>query len=104
MTMIPFPGQTCPIAYASREVIEWRGRDSERWVVMIRQPDGSETWLGPMKTKADAVGIAALMADGWRKDRERASANPLADALAKLSEGDRRMMTKALRQQFGDAP
>jgi len=82
--IIPFTGQVFPIYKPSRELIAWRGREVEKWVVLVRDPDGSENWHGPLKTKSDAVWLAGELAEGDRKKRAR-EASELEDVRAFLS-------------------
>jgi hypothetical protein len=102
--VLKFTGQICPIFYASRETVEWNGRTCERWVTMIRKPDGSEEWQGPYKAKSDAIAITGYIAKAEEKRRiERATYadDPLFRLVDSLSPDERRALSILLARDKG---
>ena len=57
---IPFTGQRGKLYYTGREEIEVRGKPRERWVVVVREPDGEESYY-PVKTKHDAEWMTGIL-------------------------------------------
>jgi hypothetical protein len=102
--VLPFTGQRCPIIYASREEVEWRGKVRERWVVVTLEPTGESSWQGPVPNRKEAEWLASILAKAATKDRMDRAENPLLDAIYRLPTEYRVMMTEALRRQFGGPP
>jgi hypothetical protein len=103
-TILPFSGKHCPIYYASREEIEWRGRVREKWIVIKLQPDGECSWHGPLPNRKEAEWLASILAKAATKDRVDRAENPQLDAIIRLPTEYQGMMTEALRRQFGGSP
>jgi hypothetical protein len=99
--VIPFPRQPCPIFYPSREEVEIRGKLSERWIVVTLNPDGTESWHGPLKTRKDAYWLTGILAAGAEKDRQR-ERDPLYQAFLALPEHEKQAVIAKLEALDND--
>ena len=107
--VVKFPGQRNTIFYPSREEVEVRGKNRERWVVVSRGADGDESFH-PMRTKKDVLWLTAILrkreADR-RSDFARLESHPYGQIIKQLSAEDREIFRRfcdvdeSLRRELG---